>query len=82
MESFYNVATNIDELDEELWPDLPIKDSCGGKSLHQQSHGESVLSLMIDRFRGGGLYILDEPEVDFSPTRQLAVLGVVTAKLS
>ncbi|SBS39252.1 DNA replication and repair protein RecF [Marinomonas spartinae] len=75
-ESFYNVATNIDELDEAAFPyiDPPaIKDSYGGKSLHHQSHGESFLSLMIQRFSGDGLYILDEPEAALSPTRQLAI---------
>ena len=74
-ESFYNVATHIDELDEEPSFGAPIKDSYGGKSLHQQSHGESFLSLLLERFGGNGLYLLDEPEAALSPTRQLAVLS-------
>lgn len=77
-ESFYNVATNIDELDEAAFPYInppAIKDSYGGKSLHHQSHGESFLSLMIKRFSGDGLYLLDEPEAALSPTRQLAILS-------
>ena len=79
-ESFYNVATNIDELDEDpgspfFPPPPPIKGSYGGTSLHHQSHGESFLSLMIERFDGQGLYIMDEPEAALSPTRQLAVLS-------
>lgn len=76
-ESFYNVATSMDDLDEIQTPfDLPlIKDSYGGISLHNQSHGESFLSLMTNRFRGNGLYLLDEPEAALSPTRQLAVLS-------
>lgn len=77
-ESFYNVATNIDELDEatfEFVSPPPIKDGYGGKSLHQQSHGESFLALMLKRFGGNGLYLLDEPEAALSPTRQLAVLS-------
>ena len=74
-ESFYNVATNIDELDESFSFGPPIKDSYGGVSLHHQSHGESFLSLMVERFGGDGLYILDEPEAALSPTRQLAVLS-------
>ena len=73
-ESFYNVATNIDELDEEPGFGPPIKDSYGGKSLHHQSHGESFFSLMLHRFGGHGLYILDEPEAALSPTRQMAIL--------
>ncbi|MFI5386142.1 MAG: AAA family ATPase [Fimbriimonadales bacterium] len=76
-ESFYNVATTIDQLDEDpdnsgSWP--PIKASYGGKSLHEQSHGESFLSLVQHRFGPNGLYILDEPEAALSPARQLSVL--------
>lgn len=74
-ESFYNMATNIDELDEALSFGPPIKNSYGGVSLHEQSHGESFLSLMVERFFGNGLYILDEPEAALSPVRQLTVLG-------
>ena len=74
-ESFYNVATNIDELDEAPSFGPPIKDSYGGISLHEQSHGESFLALMVERFGGKGLYLLDEPEAALSPTRQLAVLS-------
>ena len=74
-ESFYNVSTNIDELDEEPASGPPIKNSYGGISLHEQSHGESFLALLIHRFGGNGLYILDEPEAALSPTRQLAILS-------
>lgn len=73
-ESFYNVATNIDELDkEEGGP--KIIDSYGGKSLHQQSHGESFLSLFINKFGEEGIYILDEPEAALSPMRQMTMLS-------
>ena len=74
-ESFYNVATNIDELDEAPSFGPPIKNSYGGVSLHEQSHGESFLALMVERFGGNGLYLLDEPEAALSPNRQLAVLS-------
>jgi predicted ATPase len=74
-ESFFNVATNIELLDSEPSFGPPVIDSYGGRSLHEQSHGESFLSLLIDRFGGNGLYILDEPEAALSPTRQLAVLS-------
>jgi len=74
-ESFYNVATNIDELDEAFSFGPPIKDSYGGKSLHHQSHGESFFSLMQNRFGGNGLYILDEPEAALPPMRQMAMLS-------
>ncbi len=73
-ESYFNVATHIEALDSEFSPSPLVIDSYGGKSLHEQSHGESFLSLMINRFGGKGLYILDEPEAALSPSRQLSVL--------
>ncbi len=72
-ESFFNVATEIERLDEEPGPKL--LPSYGGKSLHEQSHGESFLALMMNRFGGNGIYLLDEPEATLSPQRQLAVLS-------
>jgi predicted ATPase len=74
-ESFFNVATEIDNLDAEQSPGPRIIDSYGGRSLHEQSHGESFLALMTERFGGQGIYILDEPEAAMSPQRQLAVLS-------
>jgi predicted ATPase len=74
-ESFFNVATEIERLDEEPCFTPPIINSYGGRSLHEQSHGESFLALMTERFGGQGLYILDEPEGALSPQRQLAVLS-------
>ena len=44
-------------------------------SLHEQSHGESFLALLLHRFGGKGIYLLDEPEAALSPMRQLAVLS-------
>lgn len=74
-ESFYNLASNIDAMDREPGPGAPVINSYGGQSLHQQSHGESFFSLMLHRFGGNGLYILDEPEAALSPDRQLAMLS-------
>ena len=74
-ESFFNVATEIESLDSEPASGPPIISSYGGRSLHEQSHGESFLALMMNRFGGRGLYILDEPEAALSPQRQLAVLS-------
>jgi predicted ATPase len=74
-ESFYNVATEIERLDSDpgrMGP--PIIDSYGGRSLHEMSHGESFLTLLMERFHGDGLYLLDEPESALSPMRQLAML--------
>ena len=73
-ESFFNVATEIERMDAEPAPAPPIINSFGGRSLHEQSHGESFFALIMERFRGDGLYILDEPEAALSPMRQLAML--------
>ena len=70
-ESFYNVASEVDRLEAEQ---PGMLDSYGGISLHGQSHGESFLSLVLHRFRGRGLYLLDEPEAALSPLRQLSLL--------
>ena len=78
-ESFYNVATNIENMDKEPSFDPPVKEAYGGKSLHAQSHGESFLSLVQNRFFGNGLYILDEPEAALSPSRQMTLLALIHA---
>ena len=66
-ESFYNVASSIDQMDREPGIGAPVINSYGGVSLHRQSHGESFLALVENRFGGNGLYILDEPEAALSP---------------
>lgn len=76
-ESFFNVASEIERLDSEPYGGNRVIDSYGGMSLHEQSHGESFLALMVNRFGGNGLYILDEPEAALSPQRQLAVLLII-----
>ena len=68
-ESFYNVATEIDQLGDNIIA------SYGGLSLHEQSHGESFFALVMNRFGGKGLYLLDEPEAALSPTRQMALIS-------
>lgn len=73
-ESLYNVATNIDDMDKEPSFDPPVIESYGGVSLHNQSHGESFLSIVQNRFFGGGIYILDEPEAALSPMRLLTLM--------
>ncbi|AND38657.1 MULTISPECIES: AAA family ATPase [Cytobacillus] len=72
-ESFYNVASNIEEMDREGGAPKVI-DSFGGRSLHEQSHGEAFFSTFLHRFRGNGIYILDEPEAALSPLRQMSML--------
>jgi predicted ATPase len=66
-ESFFNFATLIDEEKYGTW-------CYGGKSLHEQSHGESFLATMQHRLGGHGLYLFDEPEAALSPQRQLSML--------
>lgn len=73
-ESFFNLATEIERLDAEPSPAPPVIDSYGHRSLHEQSHGESFLALLMHRFGPNGLYFLDEPESALSPSRQLALL--------
>ena len=72
-ESFYNVATQVEEYRDGDDPKIYYQ-RYGGRSLHEQSHGESFLSLMQNRFRGQGFYLLDEPEAALSPQRQLTLL--------
>jgi predicted ATPase len=70
-ESFYNLASEIDNLQQEVWWMLW---AYWWKSLHQQSHWESFFSLFLNRFWANWVYILDEPEAALSPQRQLAFL--------
>lgn len=65
-ESFYNFATNVEELGLDY--------AYGGRSLHEQSHGESFFAVFQSRFCGEGIYIMDEPEAALSPSRQMSML--------
>ncbi|TWR27302.1 AAA family ATPase [Mucilaginibacter achroorhodeus] len=73
-ESFFNFASYIDEIAKE---DSRILNAYGGRSLHQQSHGESFLALFNNQFESG-VYILDEPEAALSPARVLAFMSVIS----
>lgn len=68
-ESLYNLATEVDA--------LAVAHRYGRKSLHEQSHGESFMALMRNRWYKSGLYLLDEPESALSPQRQLALLRLI-----
>lgn len=72
-ESFFNFASYIDEL---ALDDRRILRAYGGRSLHEQSHGESFLALFNNQFENG-VYILDEPEAALSPARILAFMTVI-----
>ncbi|WP_438350997.1 AAA family ATPase [Paenibacillus sp. FA6] len=69
-ETFYHFASHLDTLPESL-------KYYGGKSLHEQSHGEAFLSLFHNRFGKKAIYLLDEPEAALSPARQLALLRII-----
>lgn len=66
-ESLYNTATYIDAVD--------ATHNYGNTSLHHQSHGESFLAIVQNRFSGHGLYILDEPEAALSPMRLMTLMA-------
>jgi predicted ATPase len=68
-ETFFNVATYMDE--------TGYLGGYGYKSLHARSHGEAFMALLTHKFRGKGLYLLDEPEAALSPNRQLAALSAI-----
>jgi predicted ATPase len=77
-ETFYNLASELERLDADRSTNQkPLTDSYGGKSLHDQSHGESFFSLFCNRFGSRGLYLLDEPEAALSPQRQLSFLSLL-----
>jgi len=67
-ESFHNVATYMEE--------LGYLQGYGG-SLHARSHGEAFMAVLLNKFKGNGLYLLDEPEAALSPNRQLAALSAI-----
>lgn len=69
-ETFYHFASHLDTLPESL-------QYYGGRSLHEQSHGEAFLSLFKHRFGKKAIYLLDEPEAALSPARQLALMRVI-----
>jgi predicted ATPase len=75
-ESFYNVATAIEEMGSGALKGNLIR-YYGEKSFHKQSHGESFLTLITDRLFGNGIYIFDEPEAAFSPMKLLELLVVI-----
>jgi predicted ATPase len=72
-ESFFNVATRLEQMTKEPRGQgalLPY----GGKSLHAQSHGESFIALVTNRFGPDSFFVLDEPEAALSLRGQLALM--------
>jgi predicted ATPase len=68
-ETFFNFATYLEEVGSPFL-------AYGGKSFHQQSHGEGFLALFENRIEDG-VYLLDEPEAALSPGRQLTFLSIL-----
>lgn len=50
--------------------------------LLEMSHGEAYIELFKSRLVPGGLYILDEPELSLSPTRQLSLMSLIKDMIS
>lgn len=75
-ESFYNVATYLEDLDSIPAAAPPLSMAYGG-DLHQCSHGESFFALLSNRLGNNGLYLFDEPEAALSPMRQMAMLAQI-----
>lgn len=70
-ESFYNVATYMEEMNDPMY-----LQGYGG-TIHGQSHGEAFLAVLIQKLKGDGLYIFDEPEAALSPSRQMSALVAI-----
>jgi predicted ATPase len=68
-ETFFNFATYLEEVGSTFL-------AYGGKSFHEQSHGEGFLALFENRMEDG-VYLLDEPEAALSPGRQLTFLSIL-----
>ena len=76
-ESFFNHAAELDsqaQLELRKYSRIYAYKAYGGRSLLEQSHGESFLSAFLNYASRNTLFILDEPEAALSPQRQLALL--------
>jgi predicted ATPase len=73
-ESLFTAATYLEGLGRDSPLDTNSLRPYGGVSLHEQSHGESFLAVMINRFDPNGLYLLDEPEAALSTQNCLTCL--------
>ena len=77
-ESTYNMASYFQNLAEDpltgrfkyLWD-----------KLHKMSHGEGFLDILC-KFRGNGLYLMDEPESALSPTKLMEAMCMINQLLN
>jgi predicted ATPase len=67
-ESFYNSLSYMDTLKPDIFKYY------GGKRLHEVSHGEGFMNMLIHRCRGNSFFIFDEPEAALSPFSQIKML--------
>jgi predicted ATPase len=65
-ETFFNLASQVEE--------YGVSGAYGTTALHDLSHGESMLSVILHRFGPSGLYLMDEPEAALSVRGQLALM--------
>lgn len=68
-ESLFTIATYLEEM-----PEPEALDPYGGISLHELSHGEAFLAVVLNRFGADGFYVLDEPEAALSPQNVLTLM--------
>lgn len=71
-ESMFTAATYLEELDID--GSRKALAAYGSRSLHEQSHGESFLAVILNRFGPQGFYLLDEPEASLSTQNCLTFL--------
>jgi predicted ATPase len=76
-ESYFNFASYIEGIRAE-WAGA-IGETWGDRSLHEQSHGQSLITLFRRRLGSErrAIYLLDEPEAALSPRRQLEFLALL-----
>ncbi|UUV98156.1 ATP-binding cassette domain-containing protein [Vagococcus luciliae] len=65
-ESFYNLTTDLDNLD--------VSNDLFNRPLHSFSRGQSIKALIQERFFGHGIYLFDEPETGLSLQSQLELM--------
>lgn len=68
-ESFFNTAIQFESYRDKSKEKYYAR--YGGKSFHEQSHGESFFALFSNL--SPGLFLIDEPEAALSPQRQLSL---------
>lgn len=76
-ESLYNILTYLEGLAKEEPPESNFMKRYRGMSLHNYSHGETFLIIILEVLKGNGLYIFDEPVEALSPNRQMSILTAI-----